>query len=72
MAKRTNRLLREHGFGRSAPRASGRTTTATVIVDAADYSVWRDSLGRTGTGLAADGNGDHAINHVDYDLWKMH
>ena len=41
-------------------------------VDAADYSVWRDSLGRTGTGLAADGNGDHAITQADYDLWKMH
>ena len=40
------------------------------IVDAADYTVYRDSLGQTGSGLAADGNGDHAITPADYDLWK--
>ncbi len=28
------------------------------VVDAADYSLWRDSLGATGPNLAADGNGD--------------
>jgi autotransporter-associated beta strand protein len=39
-------------------------------VDAADYAVWRDSLGQTGTGLAADGNGDGVVNQADYDLWK--
>lgn len=39
-------------------------------VDAADYSVWRDSLGRQGTGLAADGNGDEVVDQLDYDLWK--
>ena len=29
------------------------------VVDAADYTVWRDNLGRAGMGLAADGNGDN-------------
>jgi hypothetical protein len=40
------------------------------IVDAADYVVWRDSLGSMGAGLAADGNGDHMITQLDYDIWK--
>jgi hypothetical protein len=43
---------------------------ANGIVDAADYTVWRDSLGSTGTGLAADGNGDNMITQLDYDIWK--
>jgi serralysin len=41
-------------------------------VDAADYSVWRDSLGRVGSGLAADGNGDGRIDANDYALWRTH
>jgi Beta-propeller repeat len=40
------------------------------IVDAADYTVWRDSLGRTGTLLAADGNGNGRIDAGDYETWK--
>ena len=39
------------------------------IVDAADYVVWRETLGST-TNLAADGNNDHVINQADYDIWK--
>jgi hypothetical protein len=39
-------------------------------VDAADYTVWRDTLGQTGTGLAADGDGNGTIDQADYDLWK--
>ena len=39
-------------------------------VDAADYSVWRDSLGTTGDFLAADGNGNGAIDAGDYDVWN--
>jgi Tol biopolymer transport system component len=46
------------------------------IVDAADYTVWRDTLGRTGTGLAADGDTTGAsankIDQADYNLWKLH
>jgi hypothetical protein len=44
------------------------------IVDAADYTVWRDSLGRAGTGLAANGDdtGGSAgvIDQADYNIWK--
>jgi hypothetical protein len=42
------------------------------VVDAADYTVWRDSLGQTGSGLAADGNANGAIDSGDYTTWKMH
>jgi len=40
------------------------------VVDAADYTVWRDSLGQSGADLVADGNGDGVINSDDYDVWK--
>jgi hypothetical protein len=39
-------------------------------VDAADYVVWRRSVGQTGAGLAADGNGDSLVNQADHDLWR--
>jgi hypothetical protein len=41
-------------------------------VNAADYTVWRNSLGATGAGLAADGDGDRRITLLDYDVWKAH
>jgi hypothetical protein len=41
-------------------------------VDAADYTVWRDSLGLTGNNLAADGNGNGVIDAGDYDVWMAH
>jgi hypothetical protein len=40
------------------------------MVDAADYTVWRNSLGQMGSGLAADGDGDNMIDADDYDVWK--
>lgn len=41
-------------------------------VNAADYTIWRDHLGLTGTGTTAtgDANGDTNVDTVDYDLWK--
>ena len=39
------------------------------IVDAADYTVWRNTLGTTAN-LAADGNGSGAIDSGDYTIWK--
>lgn len=40
------------------------------LVDAADYTVWRDTFGQTVTALSgADGDGDGEIGQGDYDLW---
>ncbi len=42
------------------------------VVDAADYTVWRDSLGETGAGLAADADLDQVVDEQDYLAWKYH
>jgi hypothetical protein len=39
-------------------------------VDAADYVVWRKTLGQIGSGLAADGNGNGAIDAGDFSVWR--
>jgi hypothetical protein len=39
-------------------------------VDAADYVVWRKTLGDVGAGLPADGNNDGMIDADDYNLWR--
>ncbi len=39
-------------------------------VDAADYTVWRDTLGLMGLNLAADGNGDGKVDGADYTIWR--
>ena len=41
------------------------------LVDAADYTVSRDSLGSS-SNLVADGDGDGIIGTGDYNVWKMH
>ena len=41
------------------------------FIDAADYTVWRDTLGSTSQ-LVADGNSDGVINIADYTHWKNH
>jgi T5SS/PEP-CTERM-associated repeat protein len=39
------------------------------MVDAADYTVWRDSLGQVGDHLPADGDGSGTIDGGDYGAW---
>jgi arabinogalactan endo-1,4-beta-galactosidase len=38
------------------------------VVDAGDYTVWRDTLGST-TDLRADGDGNGVVNQLDYAYW---
>lgn len=40
------------------------------VVDAADYVVWRNSLGQVGTALAADGNANGSIDPGDFNVWR--
>ena len=40
------------------------------LVNAADYSVWRDSMGAMGSNLAADANHDGRVDQQDYLIWK--
>src|SRR5262249_52036327 len=42
------------------------------IVDAADYTLWRDQSGATGLVAysGADGNGDGKVDSADYQVWR--
>jgi hypothetical protein len=40
------------------------------VVDAADYVVWRNTLGQMEAGLVAGGNGNGQIDPGDYDVWR--
>lgn len=40
-------------------------------VDAADYTIWRDTL-NSSTDLRADGDHNGAVDASDYGVWKMH
>lgn len=44
------------------------------IVDAADYVIWRKTLGQAAAppGSGADGNADGTVNAPDYTLWRAH
>jgi hypothetical protein len=42
------------------------------VVDAADYVVWRSTVGEIGLGLAADGDGNNKIDAGDYYVWRAH
>ena len=39
------------------------------VVDAADYTLWRDTLGSQ-LDLRADGNGDGTVDEADYVFWN--
>jgi hypothetical protein len=47
------------------------------VVDAADYTIWSDTQGQTGSNLAADATGpggvpDGVVDQLDYQLWVDH
>jgi len=39
-------------------------------IDAADYALWRHTLGQSGTALAADGDGNGIVDQADFVLWR--
>jgi hypothetical protein len=42
-----------------------------MVVDAADYVVWRDHLGATDEStISGNGDGMNGVDQADYDLWK--
>ncbi|MCO6046776.1 glycosyl hydrolase family 18 protein [Aeoliella sp. ICT_H6.2] len=41
------------------------------LVDLADYSVWRNSLGISGDYLPADADGNGTVDAGDYAVWKL-
>jgi arabinogalactan endo-1,4-beta-galactosidase len=41
------------------------------VVDAGDYTIWRDTFGST-TDLRADGDGDQVVGQGDFDFWVNH
>jgi beta-glucanase (GH16 family) len=40
------------------------------VIDATDYTVWRNSEGESGIGLPADGSGNGTVGPEDYQIWK--
>jgi hypothetical protein len=54
----------------AAPSAAAGDFDGDGDVDAADYLVWRKSMGQTGHQLAADANGNGRIDDGDYDTWR--
>jgi hypothetical protein len=57
----------------SAPTPTG-DYNGNNTVDAADYTVWRDTLGQTVSpkGSGADGNANGTIDNADYSFWVNH
>ena len=56
----------------SAHLSVGRDYNGNGIVDAADYTVWRDHLGKTFSLSNRDGTNSGAINAADYTYWVNH
>ena len=40
-------------------------------VTAADYTLYRDSLGQSGVGLPADGSGNGSVGRSDFRVWRL-
>lgn len=60
------------GIGRERENAIfGGDYNKDSIVNAADYTVWRNTLGST-SDLRADGDQNGTIEQADYDYWKAH
>ena len=56
------------GCSQARRRPSPAITTATIVVDAADYTVWRNNLG--GTATLPNDTTPGSVTAADYDVWK--
>ena len=65
-----NTVLSATNFARPVPIELAGDYNSNGVVDAADYTVWRDSLGKVGSGLPADGDHDGRIESGDYVVWQ--
>lgn len=56
----------------AAPPAFNGDFNGDLVVDAADYVIWRDNDGQTGgaTKDVGDANGDGNVDSADYGIWK--
>jgi len=54
-----------------SPAAVAGDYNGNELADAADYSIWRDTFGQSGSNLAADGDQNGTVDESDYDLWKQ-
>ena len=57
------------GFLRPVPAQLAGDFNLNGTIDAADYVLWRNTLGST-SNLAADGNGNRVVDSGDYTLWR--
>jgi GH25 family lysozyme M1 (1,4-beta-N-acetylmuramidase) len=54
-----------------SPNFSNGDYNNSGVVDAADYAVWRDTMGQSvNPGTSSDGNSNGIIDAGDYDIWK--
>ena len=56
-------------FNVATPTAALGDFNGDGMINAADYTLWRDNYGTTGHRQAADANGDSLIDQQDYDVW---
>jgi hypothetical protein len=62
--------FREFEFTATTPTPLTGDYNGNGTVDAADYVVWRKSVGQTGAGLPADGDGDMDVDDNDRLVWR--
>ena len=69
-------LYRRHELGRGSQRSCRLVSAGRLQFERRrrrnDYALWRNTMGQTGAGLAADGNGNYRIDTGDYQVWRTY